>query len=73
MKEKELYAQNSKTIRTDFDMCIACELVTGTVQTTAFNPNQVVRSLNGLTDNVTLSAGSNITIASQRVGNDRSP
>lgn len=34
----------------------------GTVQTTAFNPNQVVRSLNGLTGNVTLAAGTNITI-----------
>ncbi len=34
----------------------------GTVQTTAFNPNQVVRSLNGLTGNVTLAAGANITI-----------
>jgi hypothetical protein len=34
----------------------------GTIQTTAFNPNQVVRSLNGLTGNVTLAAGANITI-----------
>jgi hypothetical protein len=34
----------------------------GTVQTTAFNPNQAVRSLNGLTGNVTLAAGANITI-----------
>jgi hypothetical protein len=34
----------------------------GTVQTTAFNPSQVVRSLNGLTGNVTLAAGANITI-----------
>src|ERR1044071_9281884 len=34
----------------------------GTVQTTAFDPNQVVRSLNGLMGNVTLAAGANITI-----------
>jgi hypothetical protein len=34
----------------------------GTVQTTAFDPNQVVRSLNGLTGNVQLAAGANITI-----------
>ena len=34
----------------------------GTVQTTAFNQNQVVRSLNGLTGNVTLQAGANIQI-----------
>jgi hypothetical protein len=34
----------------------------GTIQTTAFNPSQVVRSLNGLTGNVTLAAGANITI-----------
>ena len=33
-----------------------------TVQTTAFDSNQVVRSLNGLTGNVTLAEGSNITI-----------
>jgi hypothetical protein len=34
----------------------------GTIQTTAFNSNQVVRSLNGLTGNVILAAGANITI-----------
>ena len=34
----------------------------GTVQTTAFNSSQVVRSLNGLTGDVQLAAGANITI-----------
>lgn len=34
----------------------------GTVQSTAFNPNQVVRSLNRLTGDVQLAAGANITI-----------
>lgn len=34
----------------------------GTVQTTAFSPNQVVRSLNGLTGDVTLAATSPISI-----------
>ncbi len=34
----------------------------GSVQTTAFNPSQVVRSLNGLTGDVQLAAGANITI-----------
>ena len=34
----------------------------GTLQTTAFNPTQVVRSLNGLTGDVQLVAGANITI-----------
>ena len=34
----------------------------GTLQTTAFIPNQVVRSLNGLTGDLTLAAGANITI-----------
>jgi hypothetical protein len=34
----------------------------GSVQTTALNANQVVRSLNGLTGDVQLAAGANITI-----------
>ncbi|HZM86921.1 MAG TPA: hypothetical protein VFF31_10385 [Blastocatellia bacterium] len=34
----------------------------GTLQTTAFSPSQVVSSLNGLTGNVSLAAGANITI-----------
>lgn len=34
----------------------------GTVQTTAFDPNQVVRSLNGLKGDLTLAAGTNITV-----------
>jgi hypothetical protein len=34
----------------------------GTVQTTAFNPSQVVRSLNGLQGDLTLAAGANITV-----------
>jgi hypothetical protein len=34
----------------------------GTLQTTAFSPSQVVRSLNGLTGDVQLAAGANITI-----------
>ena len=34
----------------------------GTIQTTAFNASQVVRSLNGLMGDVTLAAGANITI-----------
>ena len=34
----------------------------GSLQTTAFNANQVVRSLNGLTGDVQLAAGANITI-----------
>ncbi len=34
----------------------------GTVQTTAFNPGQFVRSLNGLQGNVTLAGGANVTI-----------
>jgi hypothetical protein len=34
----------------------------GTVQTTAFNPNQVVRSLNGLQGDLVLAAGANITV-----------
>jgi hypothetical protein len=34
----------------------------GTIQTTAFDPNQVVRSLNGLRGDVTLAAGVNITV-----------
>jgi hypothetical protein len=34
----------------------------GSVQTTAFNPSQVVRSLNGLTGQVQLEAGANIMI-----------
>lgn len=35
----------------------------GTLQTTAFNSSQVVRSLNGLTGDVQLAAGTNITIS----------
>jgi hypothetical protein len=34
----------------------------GTVQTTAFNPNQVVRSLNGLQGDLFIAAGTNITV-----------
>jgi len=34
----------------------------GTIQTTAFSPSQVVSSLNGLTGNVSLAAGANISI-----------
>lgn len=34
----------------------------GTLQTTAFDPNQVVRSLNGLRGDLTLAAGVNITV-----------
>ena len=34
----------------------------GSVQTTAIDPNQVVSSLNGLTGNLTLAGGANITI-----------
>jgi hypothetical protein len=34
----------------------------GTVQTTAFNPSQVVRSLNGLQGDLFLAAGANITV-----------
>jgi hypothetical protein len=33
-----------------------------TIQTTAFDPNQVVRSLNGLHGDLTLAAGANITV-----------
>jgi hypothetical protein len=35
-----------------------------TIQTTAFDPNQVVRSLNGLQGDLTLAAGTNITVTS---------
>jgi hypothetical protein len=34
----------------------------GTLQTTAFDPNQVVRSLNGLRGDLALAAGANITV-----------
>ena len=34
----------------------------GTTQTTAFDPNKVVRSLNGLRGDLTLAAGTNITV-----------
>lgn len=40
-----------------------------TIQTTAFDPNQVVRSLNGLRGDLTLAAGPNITITPS--GGDR--